>query len=71
MDGYFGIKRVSADDATVNAMRMARSAVGVIGQGFGPSAAGAPVGMYGVVVRQPHGPPGGADELGNKNFASR
>ena len=71
MDGYFGIKKASADDAAVNAMRMARNAVGVIGQGFGPSAVGAPVGMYGVVVRQPHGPPGGADELGNKNFASR
>jgi hypothetical protein len=70
--GYFGSKKV-VEDVNVAAVRPGgRSAVGVIGQGFAPSLIPSAGGSaYGIVVRQPHGPPGGADELGNKNFASR
>lgn len=81
--GYFGIKKVLGgnDDVQVhgqgqpmNANANVRNGLGVIGQGFGATQAihqRAGTASYGVVVRQPHGPPGGADELGNKNFASR
>ena len=73
--GYFGIKKVvGSGDVHVHgqANTSGRNGLGVIGQGFG-SAPQNQTGAtsYGVVIRQPHGPPGGADELGNKNFASR
>lgn len=46
---------------------------GIIGQPSGPAfkPQQQPPFYFSTVVRQPHGPPGGADELGNKNFASR
>lgn len=77
--GYFGIKRVVSGEqgnGNVNVNGNGKYGPGVIGQGFGsPSTVLFPGGVgstaYGVVIRQPHGPPGGADELGNKNFASR
>lgn len=77
--GYFGIKRVVSGEqgnGNINVNGNGKYGPGVIGQGFGsPStvlfSGGVGSTAYGVVIRQPHGPPGGADELGNKNFASR
>jgi hypothetical protein len=78
-DGYFGSKSVGTGSpgkdegfAIPNhhgggktlTSAMGDSNTGVIGQGFTGFG-------WSAVVRQPAGPPGGADELGSKNFASR
>lgn len=75
----FGVGKDNAYQYHQLAPTMSRSSVassadgaaGVIGQGYKAFPAVTSAGNFSSVIRQPFGPPGGADELGSKNFATR
>lgn len=69
-DETYPLSKVSSKGSNASVGNSTGAGAGVIGQGY-PGNNKLAVVQFSAVIRQPHGPPGGADELGNKNFASR